>query len=136
INQLLSLEEKEHDRGEYAVTESQPETTAAADDAGRVRGPGPGSGDGQRGLPAVPAAPDGAGGGGAGGERAQGADQAGGLPDAEGLRQLRLHGPAVAAEAEGAGAGGGGGGCGAVGTLVGRGVGGRGDPTGHCPWAG
>jgi transposase len=106
FNQFLSLGEQSHERGEYAVIESQPEAPAAADDPGRVRGPGPRGGDGQRGLSAVPAPLDGAGGDGAGGERAAGPDQAGGLSGHQGLRQLRLHGPAVAAQAEGAGAGG------------------------------
>jgi hypothetical protein len=101
FNQFLSTVENTYDRCEYSVTESQPETTAAADDARRVRGPGPRGGDSQRELPAIPAPPDGTGGDGAGRERAQGAHQAGHLPSAQGFRQLRLHRPTVVAQAEG-----------------------------------
>jgi transposase len=107
FNQLLTTGESCDDRGEYQypVAQDQPETTAAADDACRVRGVGPRGGDGQRELPAVPAPADGTGSGGPGGQRAQGADQTGELPGRQGLRQLRLHGAAVGEQAEGPGAG-------------------------------
>jgi transposase len=105
FNQFLSPGEKRHDRCQHTALENQPEATAAADDARRVRGPGPRGDGGQRELPAVPAAPDGAGGGGTGGQCAAGAHQAGSLPRHQGPRHLRLHGPAILEQAEGPGAG-------------------------------
>jgi transposase len=105
FDQLLSTGAKRHERNEYAVTQEQPETTAAADHACRVRGLGPRGGDGQRELPAVSPPPDGTGSGGPGGQRAQGPHQTGELPGSQGLRQLRLHGPALGEQAEDPGAG-------------------------------
>jgi transposase len=136
FNQFLTFGEKSYERSAYDVIEDQPEATAAADDASRVRGVGPRGGDGQRELSAVPAAADGAGGDGAGGERAQGPHQAGELPGAEGLRQLRLHGPAVVGQAARAGAGGGRVDRTAFQYLLSRSFGDRQNAPGHCPGPG
>jgi transposase len=104
FNQFLSSGEKNDDRSQYPAVESQPEATAAADDARRVCGPGPRGGHGQRELRAVPAAPDGTGGGSARRQRLEGPHQASRLSGAQGFRHLRLRGAAVTVEAEAAGA--------------------------------
>jgi transposase len=96
FDQLLSSKEINCDRSEHPVAQEQSQTTAAAGDERRVRGVGPRGGGGSGELPTIPAPPDGSGGDGAGSQHAQGPHQASQLPGGQGLRQLRLHGPAVA----------------------------------------
>jgi transposase len=103
FNQFLSGE-KSHERSECPAAEDESQAVASTDHERGVRGAGASGSDSQRELSAVPATADGGGGGGASGQRAQGADQAGELPLGQGLRQLRLHGPAVAEQGEGTGA--------------------------------
>lgn len=93
------------DAGPLAAGEVQPEATAAADDPRRVREAGAGSAGRRRELRAISAAADGAGSDGPGRERAAGADQGCELSAAQGLRQLRLHGPAEPEQSQGSGAG-------------------------------
>lgn len=91
---LLSREEVTDVRTESPAGESQPETAPAADHPCGVREAGPRGGDGRRELRAIPVAFDRVGGGGPSEQCPAGQDQAGGLPDAQGFRYLRLLGHA------------------------------------------
>ncbi|HEV3006533.1 MAG TPA: IS21 family transposase, partial [Pirellulales bacterium] len=95
FNQLLSAKENPDDRSEPAAPQEQSQAAPAADDECRVHGPGPRSGECQRELRTVPAAADRSGSGGPVGQCPEGPDQASELPGGQGLRHLRLHGPAV-----------------------------------------
>lgn len=89
----------------HVAGEGQPETTALAQHACRVREVGPGSGQRQRDLRAIPAAPDRTGVDGPLGQCAGSAHQASDLSDPQRLRHLRLLGSAGPEQAEDPGIG-------------------------------
>jgi transposase len=96
FDQLLTPPESPHERNECPAGESQPQATAPADHACRVREAGTGSSQWQSNLRAVPAAFDRAGGECSRQQRVGGPHQASSFPGAQGPGYLRLLGHAGA----------------------------------------
>jgi transposase len=103
FDRFLSQGDDQYDQSSVDVVTREPEATAVADDRGRVRETGAGSGRRAANLPGVFAPPDRTGSGGAAGQYAGCTYQTSVVPGREGPGHLRLFCAAFVEQAEGVG---------------------------------